>query len=107
MDLHNEPHKASWGQGNQWTDWNKAAERIGNHVLSRCPRWLINVEGVGYDPGAVNSRGIPGLWWGENLVGVKVAPVRLTNQSKLVYSPHTCTAASMLERAPCLTNRAR
>lgn len=32
-DLQNEPHSSSWGRG--WEqDWNKAAERIGNHVSS-------------------------------------------------------------------------
>ena len=29
-----------------------------------------------------------GIWWGSNLVGARVAPVKLTDQSKLVYSPH-------------------
>ena len=36
-DLQNEPHAASWGKG-LVTDWNKAAERIGNHVPSRAAR---------------------------------------------------------------------
>ena len=27
---------------------------------------------------------------GENLYGVHSAPVRLSDQTKLVYSPHTC-----------------
>lgn len=50
-DLQNEPHAASWAKGLA-TDWNKGAEQLGNHVLSICPRWMIFVEGVGYDPGA-------------------------------------------------------
>ena len=29
-----------------------------------------------------------GFWWGENLVGTRVAPVYLSDQTKLVYSPH-------------------
>jgi aryl-phospho-beta-D-glucosidase BglC (GH1 family) len=29
-----------------------------------------------------------GFWWGENLVGTMVAPVTLSDQTKLVYSPH-------------------
>ena len=29
-----------------------------------------------------------GIWWGSNLVGARVAPVRLSDQTKLVYSPH-------------------
>ena len=27
----------------------------GNHVLGKCPRWLIFVEGVGYAPGAIDG----------------------------------------------------
>ena len=47
------------------------------------------VEGVGYDPGAPGGDDPgAGFWWGENLVGVRTAPVVLSNQSKLVYSPH-------------------
>ena len=88
-DLQNEPHKASWGKGRN-TDWDKAAQRIGNHILSRCPRWLIMVEGVGYKPGAPDADDpAQGFWWGENLVGIKVAPVTLSNQKRLVYSPHS------------------
>ena len=48
----NEPHGATWGSGDAATDWNLAAERLGNHVLSRCARWPIFVEGGGYEPGA-------------------------------------------------------
>ena len=88
-DLQNEPHKASWGKGLD-TDWDKAAERIGNHVLSKCPRWLVMVEGVGYSPGAPHADDASmGFWWGENLVGIKVSPVKLSNQKRLVYSPHS------------------
>jgi len=46
VDLQNEPHTATWGKGNKRTDWNQAAGRLGNHVLSQCPRWLIFVEGI-------------------------------------------------------------
>ena len=89
VDLQNEPQKASWGKARS-TDWDKAAERIGNHVLSRCPRWLIMVEGVGYNPGAPHADDASmGFWWGENLVGIKVAPVMLSDQKRLVYSPHS------------------
>jgi len=89
VDLQNEPHASSWAK-NSATDWNKAAERIGNHVLTKCKRWLIMVEGVGYNPGApgLDDPSL-GVWWGENLAGAKVAPVRLSDQTKLVYTPHT------------------
>ena len=87
-DLQNEPHASSWGKGLP-TDWNKAAERIGNHIHEHCPRWMIMVEGVGYTPGAPGAdRNDMGIWWGENLVGTNVAPVQLRNQDKLVYAPH-------------------
>ena len=88
-DLVNEPRKASWGRGRP-TDWDKAAERIGNAVLEACPRLLIMVQGVAGDPGAQGDGGVKqGYFWGENLYGTHTAPVRLRDQSKLVYSPHT------------------
>ena len=87
-DLQNEPHAASWGKGMD-VDWNVGAERLGNAVLKACPRWLIFVEGVGFEPGAPGAdRGDMGIWWGSNLVGARVAPVKLSDQTKLVYSPH-------------------
>lgn len=104
-DLQNEPHASSWGKGLA-SDWNKAAERIGDHVLGLCPRWLIMVEGVGFTPGAPGADDPgAGYWWGENIVGAKVAPVRLRDQSKLVCAPMTQThrprslAAQRLMRA--------
>ncbi len=90
-DLQNEPHGSSWakGMGDQ-SDWGHAAERIGNHVLSVCPRWMVMVEGVGYDPGAKDmDNGGAGIWWGENLAGAMPQPVVLSNPAKLAYSPHT------------------
>ena len=88
-DLANEPRKASWGRGRP-TDWNKAAERLGNVVLNYCPRLLIFVQGVAADPGAPEDGGVAqGYFWGENLFGVHSAPVQLADMSKLVYSPHT------------------
>ncbi|KAL1525711.1 hypothetical protein AB1Y20_020556 [Prymnesium parvum] len=92
VDLQNEPHASSWGKGmGKENDWGRAAERLGNHVLDACSRWLVMVEGVGYTPGAPGQDATMGIWWGENLVGAKTQPVRLKEQyqSKLVYSPHT------------------
>jgi endoglucanase len=87
VDLHHEPHKATWGQGPANKRWDLAATRLGNHVLSRCPRWLIFVEGIHH--GAPNDGGAAkGYWWGENLVGAAQSPVSLTDPTKLVYSPH-------------------
>ena len=84
VDLQNEPHSSSWGKGLA-TDWNKAAERIGNHVSDRCTRWLIFVEGVGYTPGApgADDPGM-GIWWGSNLVGARDNPVQLQRQVSFI-----------------------
>jgi endoglucanase len=84
-DLHNEPHaNATWGDGNRSTDWRQAAERAGNAVLAANPNWLVFVEGVE----TYQGQGGKGYWWGGNLQGARDNPVRLTDQSKLVYSAH-------------------
>ena len=81
-DLHNEPHgAASWGDGDQRTDWRLAAERAGNAILAANPDWLIIVEGI-------ERQGSDGYWWGGNLAGARSAPVRLSRPGKLVYSAH-------------------
>jgi endoglucanase len=81
-DLHNEPHgKATWGDGNQATDWRLAAERGGNAILAVNPAWLIIVEGVDTFQGDA-------YWWGGNLEGARQYPVQLSRPNKLVYSPH-------------------
>ena len=90
VDLQNEPHASSWGLGmGEKSDWGHAAERLGNHVLSRCRRWLIMVEGIGYDPGSSDQDPAGGIFWGENLAGALQQPVQLSDPSKLVFSPHT------------------
>jgi endoglucanase len=66
-DLKNEPHgQASWGTGNQATDWRLAAERCGNAIQAIAPHWLIVVEGVEKN---VPGQQLPGHWWGGNLEG--------------------------------------
>jgi endoglucanase len=81
-DLHNEPHgSATWGDGNRATDWRLAAERAGNAILAANPDWLIFVEGI-------ESYNGDGYWWGGNLAGARVAPVRLSRPERLVYSAH-------------------
>jgi endoglucanase len=82
-DLHNEPHgPATWGDGNQATDWRLAAERAGNAILSVNPNWLIIVEGIECLPGGACN------WWGGNLQRASAAPVRLGVPNRLVYSAH-------------------
>lgn len=46
VDLYQEPYRATWGSQNQRTDWKMGAERLGNHVLGRCSRWLVFVQGI-------------------------------------------------------------
>ncbi|WP_207461370.1 carbohydrate-binding domain-containing protein [Azospirillum sp. SYSU D00513] len=81
-DLHNEPHgQATWGDGNQATDWAAAAERIGNAIQSVNPNWLLVVEGVEIHEGNW-------YWWGGNLEGAKERPIEFNVDNKLVYSVH-------------------
>jgi len=86
VDLKNEPWKTTWNTGNQATDWDKAAARIGNHILTSNggSRFLIFVEGDCTSPSCSDA-----CFWGENMQGVKSAPVALTPKNKLVYSPHS------------------
>ena len=80
VDLYNEPHKATWGQGLATTRWDLAAKRLGDHVLSKCPRWLILVEGIAVGAPEDGGQG-RGYWWGENLVGVRSHPIDLVDNS--------------------------
>jgi len=85
-DLHNEPHNSGgtggscWGCGDVARDWRLAAERAGNAILTVNPDWLIVVEGVD----CVSECD----WWGGNLSAAGRFPVRLSDESKLVYSAH-------------------
>ncbi|MCL4384303.1 glycoside hydrolase family 5 protein [Patescibacteria group bacterium] len=82
MDLHNEPHdNACWGCGDPSTDWQAAATKAGNAILSVNPNVLIMVEGVQ----AYNNNW---YWWGGNLMGVKDHPITLSVPGRLVYSVH-------------------
>ncbi|KAF4146175.1 Cellulase (glycosyl hydrolase family 5) [Phytophthora infestans] len=86
MDIKNEPKgKATWGKGDEDTDWNLQAAKIGNAVLKKCPRLLIFVQGV-----QTNIKGVSMKWGqaGGSLQGAKDYPVKLSNMERLVYSPH-------------------
>ena len=90
--------------------WNGLAGELGRHVLERCPRWAIFVEGVGHcggvQPAAGHKCTTPaagreqnldlhaGTWWGENLQAAASHPVDVGVASndgigKVVYSPHS------------------
>lgn len=85
-DVKNEPHGvASWGTGDEQTDFRLAAERCGDAIHEIAPHWLIVVEGVEKN---VPGQMLPGNWWGGNLEGVRAAPVRLKTPDRVVYSPH-------------------
>jgi endoglucanase len=91
MDLRNEPHGAHmggacWGCGDPPNpalprDWQLAAQRGGNAVLSVNPHLLIFVEGV-------DCYGNDCTWDGGNLEGVQAHPVQLNVPNQLVYSVH-------------------
>lgn len=77
IDLFNEPY------GLTYEAWKALAEEGGKTVLTRNPRILTFVEGVGSE----GYDGSEAVFWGENLTGVKNAPIELP-KSRLVYSPH-------------------
>lgn len=84
VDLQNEPHASSWAKGGgTQEDWGHAAERLGNHVLSVCPRWLIMVEGVGYNPGA--------LGMDQGGAGICAREPQISNQIALPENPWRTT----------------
>lgn len=96
-DLHNEPHApACWGCGNVAIDWQLAAQRAGDAILSINPHWLIFVEGVNcYAPNGTTAgtAADPCYWWGGNLEGVRTHPVKLSVPNQLVYSVHDYPAS--------------
>ncbi|RLN99227.1 hypothetical protein DYB28_002335, partial [Aphanomyces astaci] len=89
LDLKNEPHLATWGDGTA-TDFQLMAQRIGNRMLSKCPTWLAFVEGIN----APRTLAIDGKsfafsdWWGGGLEEAGDKPVELGLESKVVYAPH-------------------
>lgn len=89
LDLKNEPKgSATWGTGNQATDWNLAAQKAGAAVHQANPNILIFVEGIENNPTCSDNS--LGHWWGGNLEPVKCAPISSSAipADKLVYSPH-------------------
>jgi len=84
FDLKNEPFSTTWG-GSSTTDWSAATVRIANHILSTAngARFLVFVEGTLSSPPCAQN-----CFWGENLQGPLSSPITISNQKKLVYSPH-------------------
>jgi endoglucanase len=80
FDLHNDAHDpATWGDGNQQTDFRAAAERAGNAILESNPNVLVIVEGIETVDGTK-------YWWGGNLAAAGRAPVTLNVPNKVVYA---------------------
>ena len=119
-DLKNEPHGLYWGpaQGDASLypanmRWDSTAGAIGTEVHRLCSRWLLFVEGVGQcrdvvstdnneahhpcqHPAAVGQDTTYNAFWGENLQGVRMSPILITDErdgepvhDKVVYSPHS------------------
>lgn len=85
IDLKNEPHgAATWGSGNQATDWNLAAERASRVVLAANPKALIFVEGIASNAFCSSSYNAN---WGGNLAPIQCTPLDIP-QNKLVLAPH-------------------
>ena len=82
-DIFNEPH------GALWDEWRAAVTRIANAILSKCPRWLVAVQGVGQGSGECQARSGEACWWGENVLGHLQSPITLSIPDRLVLVPHT------------------
>ena len=75
-DLWNQPRgNITWG-AELVTDWDKAAERIGNEILSVNPQWLIFVQGQ---------------HWGTDLSSAVDYPLQLKLENKVVYAAQQYT----------------
>jgi endoglucanase len=76
VDLLNEPHgKATWGTGDESTDWKLFVERALPEFKERYPdsRWLYFVEGIN---------------WGKDLSGYLDHPLNTEIPDRIVFSPH-------------------
>lgn len=93
LDLKNEPHgSATWSNSSPKTDWNKAAQRAGQAVLSVNSNILIFVEGIGENKvnGIEDCDAQYSKWWGGNLAPIECYPIdrKYIPTKKLVLSPH-------------------
>ena len=97
VDLKNEPFMADWKATDiaPEKDWHAAATALGNMVVSKCPSWLVFVEGVGslnypadfHQISATDTR-LYGDWHGANFRSALANPVTLNLPNKVVWSPH-------------------
>jgi len=80
---------ATWGDGSD-TDWSVAATELGNHLVTKCPKWLAFVQGVqgeshkdAYGDRSIKNTFLPG----SDLSGVSTDPIALDTDNKVVYAP--------------------
>ena len=88
VDLHNEPHGATWARGKPATDWDAAAARAARAVLAIAPDRLVFVQGVAGNV-ICGDDDYP-YWfsdWGGNLARAACEPADIP-ADRLVYSPH-------------------
>ncbi len=87
VDLKNEPHGATWGTGNASTDWNTAAEKAGQAILSTNPNVLIFIAGITENPSCSSNTN---SFWGENIEPQVCYPIStdFIPANKQVFIPH-------------------
>lgn len=94
LDLKNEPHKATWGTGDD-SDFVLGSEKIAQVMHANCPHWLAFVEGV-VDTHTLTINGTEMSyfdWWGGGLQKAGAVRPQLTLENKLVWAPHYYTTA--------------
>mmetsp|Transcript_18904 Transcript_18904/g.31005 ORF Transcript_18904/g.31005 Transcript_18904/m.31005 type:complete len:1033 (+) Transcript_18904:264-3362(+) len=81
VDLKNQPKgKATWGSRNVTYDWDQAAARLGNGILTTCPRLMIFVQGNQPNVNQSNPGGDFRL--------IRKYPVYLRLPERLIYAPN-------------------
>ena len=78
MDIKNEPHGATWGDGNPKTDWRMFCQKIGNIIHEINPKVLIGCAGITS----------PGGRWSDSVGDAETKPVILKLANKVFYTPH-------------------
>lgn len=92
LDLKNEPHGATWGDGSA-RDFRLGAEKLGNRMLKGCPQWITFIEGINdihkdeFDGEELHY----GDWWGAGLQNAATDPVELSIPKKIIWAPHYYT----------------
>lgn len=89
IDVFNEPFGGTWNIGAD-TDMDAFSVRVAAAV-HEFTDWLIFAEGTASSPNCTQSidGDVVTCGYGDNLLGVKSAPVELGQPNKVVYSPHT------------------